>query len=434
MVIALPLGALLGIARLSDHAWVRWPAGIVVEFFRADPGADPDGVRVQALWFAVFGRSEPVRSRWSSGWCSTTARCWPRSSGPASSSLPRGQTEAANAIGLRKAQTMTIILLPQAVTAMLPAVVSQLVVIVKDTALGGIFVGYVELRRAAGTSASNYGNLLPTYVVIAVIYILINLALGRLSTYLERKLSSRGGTRIVIGGGDGQTDLLQARQQVDGAGGAGLGDRDADPGRLLPVLTGRARRWRWRSVGRRSRSRSRSGSATGWSDDCSLSRSSAAWPPCSRISRPRARSWTRWSRLPASTVTSATPAAGWTIAHQIGHLNWTDRSAPLLACRTPRPVPPRPASAIVSGICRMPVDDRAPRPLVGLPHVRGAPSGGGRGREALLTALRPGRRPAPGCPGSGRRWGPAPWRRPGSWRPGRMAWTWRRGSEWTGAD
>ena len=76
---------------------------------------------------------------------------------------------------------------------MLPAVVSQLVVIVKDTALGGILVGYVELRRAANTSASNYGNLLPTYVVVAVIYIVINLLLNSLSTYLERKLRTRRG-------------------------------------------------------------------------------------------------------------------------------------------------------------------------------------------------------------------------------------------------
>ena len=53
--------------------------------------------------------------------------------------------------------------------------------VVKDTALGGILVGYVELRRAANTSASNYGNLLPTYVVVAVIYIIINLLLNSLS-------------------------------------------------------------------------------------------------------------------------------------------------------------------------------------------------------------------------------------------------------------
>ena len=165
------------------------------------------------MWFAIFGWSSPFAAvvialvLYNGSVLAEVVRA-------GILAVPRGQTEAASAIGLRKSQTMTIILLPQAITSMLPAVVSQLVVVVKDTALGGIFVGYVELRRAAGTSASNYGNLLPTYVVIAVIYILINLALGRLSTYLERKLSSRGGTQIVIGGGDGQTDLLQARQQV----------------------------------------------------------------------------------------------------------------------------------------------------------------------------------------------------------------------------
>lgn len=212
VVIALPIGALLGIARLSDHGWVRWPAGIVVEFFRSIPVLILMVFAFQ-LWFAIFSWSSPFAAvvialvLYNGSVLAEVVRA-------GILAVPRGQTEAASAIGLRKSQVMTIILLPQAITSMLPAVVSQLVVIVKDTALGGIFVGYVELRRAAGTSASNYGNLLPTYVVIAVIYILINLALGRLSTYLERKLSSRGGTQIVIGGGDGQTDLLQARQQV----------------------------------------------------------------------------------------------------------------------------------------------------------------------------------------------------------------------------
>ena len=99
------------------------------------------------LWFFVF--DSPARSPpSSSAWSCTTARCWPRSSGPGILAVPRGQTEAALAIGLNKTQLMTIVLLPQAVTTMLPAVVSQLVVIVKDTALGGILVGYVELRRA----------------------------------------------------------------------------------------------------------------------------------------------------------------------------------------------------------------------------------------------------------------------------------------------
>ena len=93
------------------------------------------------------------------------------------------------------------------------AVVSQLVVVVKDTALGGILVGYVELRRAANTSASNYGNLLPTYIVVAVIYIVINLLLSSLSTYLERKLRTRRGGKRVEVTFEGETDLL-GRQDV----------------------------------------------------------------------------------------------------------------------------------------------------------------------------------------------------------------------------
>ncbi|HEY5881820.1 MAG TPA: ABC transporter permease subunit, partial [Nakamurella sp.] len=129
---------------------------------------------------------------------------------------PKGQTEAAYAIGLRKTQLMTLILLPQAITSMLPAVVSQLVVIVKDTALGGILVGYVELRRVAGNSASAYGNLLPTYFVVAIIYILINLALGALSTWLERKLRTRrGGGKVVQIDPAAQTDLMAARQEIE---------------------------------------------------------------------------------------------------------------------------------------------------------------------------------------------------------------------------
>ena len=108
--------------------------------------------------------------------------------------IPEGQSEAAAAIGLRTSQTMTSILLPQAVTVMLPTMVSQLaVMILKDTALGGILVGYIEHRRAGGTAASYYKNLLPTYVVIAVIYIALNRALGLAAAFRERRLRTRGG-------------------------------------------------------------------------------------------------------------------------------------------------------------------------------------------------------------------------------------------------
>lgn len=214
VIIALPIGALLGIARMSDHAWVRWPVGIIVEFFRSIPVIILMLFAFQ-LWFAILGTSSPFAAvviglvLYNGSVLAEVFRA-------GILAVPKGQTEAALAIGLNKTQLMTLVLLPQAVTSMLPAVVSQLVVIVKDTALGGILVGYVELRRAANTSASSYGNLLPTYVVVAVIYILINLALGYLSTYLERKLRTRrGGGKVVKIDPAAQNDLMAARQQIE---------------------------------------------------------------------------------------------------------------------------------------------------------------------------------------------------------------------------
>ncbi len=213
VVIALPIGALLGIARLSDHAWVRWPAGVVVEFFRSIPVIILMLFAFQ-LWFAVLGVSSPFAAvviglvLYNGSVLAEVVRA-------GILAVPRGQTEAALAIGLNKTQLMTIVLLPQAVTTMLPAVVSQLVVIVKDTALGGILVGYVELRRAANTSASFYGNLLPTYVVVAVIYIVINMSLSTFSHYLERKLRTRRGGGPVVEIDDAEeNDLMASRQSV----------------------------------------------------------------------------------------------------------------------------------------------------------------------------------------------------------------------------
>lgn len=213
VVIALPIGALLGIGRLSDHAWIRWPAAVVVEFFRAIPVIILMLFAFE-LWFLSFGTSSPFAGvviglvLYNGSVLAEVFRA-------GILAVPKGQTEAAEAIGLRKGQIMTGILLPQAVTSMLPAVVSQLVVIVKDTALGGILVGYVELRRAANTSASSYGNLLQTYVLVAVIYIVINLALTWLAGLLERRLRTRRGgrARVTVTQVGEQTDLL-GRQDV----------------------------------------------------------------------------------------------------------------------------------------------------------------------------------------------------------------------------
>ena len=184
-VLALLFGAVFGIARLSDHRWVRIPAGVVVEAFRAVPvlmliffaqyGGSLAGLVVTEFAAVVFGLTvyngsvlaEIVRA--------------------GILAVPRGQAEAGSAIGLRKNQVMRLILLPQAVTAMMPAIISQLVVLLKDTALGFV-VAYADLLNAgARVVPANYANLIPSVIVIATVYIMINLALGYLANWLERR-------------------------------------------------------------------------------------------------------------------------------------------------------------------------------------------------------------------------------------------------------
>ncbi|MFF8845050.1 amino acid ABC transporter permease [Streptomyces sp. NPDC015127] len=189
MIIALPLGAVFGIARLSDHRWVRVPASVVVEFFRAIP------VLLLMLFANQFYStstdiSSDVRPLYAvvTGLVLYNASVLAEVVRAGILSLPKGQTEAAKAIGLRKGQTMTSILLPQSVTAMLPALVSQLVVIVKDTALGGAVLAFAELLNARGTLAANYANVIPSFIVVAVIFIVLNLILTTFASWLERRL------------------------------------------------------------------------------------------------------------------------------------------------------------------------------------------------------------------------------------------------------
>ncbi|MGW7237272.1 amino acid ABC transporter permease [Streptomyces sp. NPDC054804] len=201
MVIALPLGAVFGIARMSDHAWIRVPAGAVVEFFRAIPV-------LLLMLFAMefYVRSTDVGSDERPLYAVVTGLVLYNASVLAEVvragvlALPKGQTEAAYAVGLRKGQTMTGILLPQAVTVMLPAIVSQLVVIVKDTALGGVMLQFTDLLNARGTLAANYANVIPSFIVVAIIFILLNLVLTTFASWLERRLRrSKRGTGAVLG-------------------------------------------------------------------------------------------------------------------------------------------------------------------------------------------------------------------------------------------
>ena len=107
--------------------------------------------------------------------------------------LPRGQSEAACALGLGWGQTMRAILLPQAITSMLPVLVSQMVVVLKDTAIG-YQITFLEMVRQGTQVGSAYGNYVPALIVIAVLMIAVNFTLSWFATWLEGRMrrSSRG--------------------------------------------------------------------------------------------------------------------------------------------------------------------------------------------------------------------------------------------------
>jgi glutamate transport system permease protein len=106
-------------------------------------------------------------------------------------SLPRGQSEAAAAVGLTRGQAMRAVLLPQAIRVMLPALISQLVVIFKDTSLGFVIL-YGEAVRFVAIAIQELHNPLQLYVTIGAIFILINYLVGRLAVWTEQRLTHRG--------------------------------------------------------------------------------------------------------------------------------------------------------------------------------------------------------------------------------------------------
>ncbi|TNC16701.1 amino acid ABC transporter permease [Georgenia sp. 311] len=188
-----------GLGRLSQLAPVRWVSGAVVEFFRAVPVL----IMMIFLYF-WFTRSGVVPASEGPLWAVVVALTLYNGSVIAELlrsgvvSLPRGQREAALTIGLRHGQSLRLVELPQAMLAMLPSMVSQLVVILKDSALGYI-ITYTELLRAARLVGSNFGNLLPALLVAAVIFILINWLLTTLAERTASRMRARTAGPVRVG-------------------------------------------------------------------------------------------------------------------------------------------------------------------------------------------------------------------------------------------
>ncbi|OZV79380.1 amino acid ABC transporter permease [Micromonospora echinospora] len=187
-VLALLFGAVFASARLSDKWLLRTPATFVVELFRAIP----------LLILIFFGYYVPLQYGWSIDklWALVIGLTLYNGSVLAEifragiNAVPYGQSEGAYAIGMRKNQVLRLILLPQAFRSMLPAIVSQLVVLLKDTALGFI-ITYPELLfvgKQVGGRLSFGLPYVPTYLVVAAIYISICGLLSFFAWWLQRRL------------------------------------------------------------------------------------------------------------------------------------------------------------------------------------------------------------------------------------------------------
>ncbi|MGW4805618.1 amino acid ABC transporter permease [Kitasatospora sp. NPDC004272] len=186
---SLLLGVLFATGRLSDHRPVRAVSTAVVQFFRAMPLV----IMIFALYQAVF-TAEPM-------WGLVVGLVLYNGAVQAEiirsgiNAVPRGQAEAAYALGLRKTQVMSLVLVPQAVRAMLPAIIGQLVVTLKDTSLGYI-ITYSELLYVGKLIASNSDGYpyIPVVLVITPIYIALCLALSGLARWIESR-GRRGANR-----------------------------------------------------------------------------------------------------------------------------------------------------------------------------------------------------------------------------------------------
>jgi glutamate transport system permease protein len=204
-VLSLVLGAVFAAGRLSDHAWVSRPATAVVEFFRAVPLL----ILIFILYFGVsrgLGINVSAFTALVLGLMLYNGSVLAEVFRAGVVSLPRGQREAAFALGMRKTQVMTNVLLPQALRIMLPAILSQLVVVLKDTALGFV-IGYEELLvkgQEVARDPSFRLPYIPVAIVIGAVYIVLCSLLSWLAVYVERRTGSRRRPRRAFDTGVGE--------------------------------------------------------------------------------------------------------------------------------------------------------------------------------------------------------------------------------------
>jgi polar amino acid transport system permease protein len=187
MILGFILGIFLGLARLARSAWIRVPATMYVEFFRGVPLV----MVIFWFWFILpvvlriplpeYGIALAAFVVFEAAYLGEIVRAGIQS-------VPRGQIDAAASIGLSSAQTMRHVVLPQALRNMIPALVTQFIVLFKDTSLASI-IGYVDLTKAAQIVNNREIRPFELYIFIAVVYWLCTYAMSRYARYLERRLA-----------------------------------------------------------------------------------------------------------------------------------------------------------------------------------------------------------------------------------------------------
>lgn len=197
IVLGFILGIFIGLGRLARSPWIRVPATAYVEFFRGVPLV----MVIFWFWFIIpillqvplpeYGVALTAFVIFEAAYLGEIVRAGIQS-------VPRGQVEAATATGLTPAQTMRHVILPQALKNMIPSLVTQFIVLFKDTSLASI-IGYVDLTKAAQIVNNREIRPFELYLFIAVVYWLCTYGMSRYAGHLERRLSPGGALRAAAG-------------------------------------------------------------------------------------------------------------------------------------------------------------------------------------------------------------------------------------------
>lgn len=189
-VISLVLGMLLMLGRVSENRALSAACRVVIDFFRGVPSllliyfffliVPQYGIKMPSFWMLTL----PVALA-AAGVLAEVFRA-------GVNAVPKGQVEAAYSLGLTRGKVMRRIVLPQAIHYVIPSLISQLVVVVKDTTVAYV-VSYPDLMQNARVLITSYDSLVSVYLVVAIIYILINYAINQASAYVSRRM----GVKII---------------------------------------------------------------------------------------------------------------------------------------------------------------------------------------------------------------------------------------------